>query len=217
MTYQRGSALVYILIAIALMAALTVSFMNSDSQQSRTQNSFKLTSTIVSQMNNIRSAIEGCTILYPSGDSTVAAGTDPGFINPYPVNPDSNHFNGSTLGKAADRKVANIRCPGNPGGDQNNHQPIFGAASGKNLPAIPEILEDWVYFNGTKTVGSTTYTGVYFSTRSDKTDPYIKEAFDKADSQFSDCEVDSVDASDDDCATGYNCIRFWVVRTAPAC
>lgn len=214
MRFERGSALVYILIAIGLMAALTVSFMNSDSQQSRSQNAFKVAQTLNAQIQTIRSAIEGCTILYPGGDNTVAGSTDPGYITPYPVNPDSDHFTGSTLGKETDRSIAGIRCPGNPG-DTNDHTPIFGASTGKNAPTAPDILENWVYFNGTKTVGSTTYTGVYIMTRSSRSDPYIVEAFDKVDSQFTGCEVDSVDATDDDCPAGNVCLRYWIVRQAP--
>ncbi|MAY99205.1 MAG: hypothetical protein CMH32_01610 [Micavibrio sp.] len=215
---ETGSALVYILIAIALMAALTATFVNSDSQQSRSQNSFKLAQDVKSQIQTIKAAIEGCTLLYPGGDITVNDGstTDAGFHNPFPVNPSSAHFTGSTLGAESDNAVSGLRCPGNPG-DTNDHEPIFGAASGQNLSPAPGVLEDWMYFNGTKTVGSTTYTGVYISTRSNKTDPYIAEAFDKVASTFSACEADSVDDSDDDCASGYVCLRYWIIRSAPAC
>ena len=213
---ETGSALVYILIAIALMAALTASFVNSDSQQSRSQNSFKLAQDIKSQISSIRSAIDGCTILYPGGDITVVAGTDPGYVRPYPVNPDSDHFNGSARDGITDKLVSNLSCPGNPG-DDPDHTLIFGAASGKNLSPSPALLDDWIYFNGTKTVGATTYTGVYIDIRSNRSDPFIAEAFDKVASTYTDCEADSVTATDDDCAAGYVCLRYWISRTAPAC
>ncbi|HCK32154.1 MAG TPA: hypothetical protein DHW10_01290, partial [Rhodospirillaceae bacterium] len=114
---ETGSALVYILIAIALMAALTATFVNSDSQQSRSQNSFKLAQDVKSQIQTIKAAIEGCTLLYPGGDITVNDGstTDAGFHNPFPVNPSSAHFTGSTLGAESDNAVSGLRCPGNPG------------------------------------------------------------------------------------------------------
>ncbi len=218
MKTRRGSALIYILIAIALMGALTVTFMNSDSQQARTQNSFQLATTIQSQIQYIRSAIEGCVLTYPKGDNSIASGTDPDYIAPYPVNPASAHFTSSTLGAESDNAVRGIRCPGN--GTGNDHAPIFQGGTGWNLPATPPLMEPWLYFNGSKTVDDTTYNGIYILLSSDRTDPFISEAFDKVDDKFSACEVEVLDNTDDECAAigaSYQCLRYWVIRKAPSC
>lgn len=218
MNTQRGSALIYILIAIALMGALTVTFMNSDSQQARTQNSFQLATTIQSQIQYIRSAIEGCVLTYPKGDNTVASGTDPDYVAPYPVNPASSHFSGSTLGAESDNAVSGIRCPGN--GTGNDHAPIFQGNTGWSLPPTPPLMDPWLYFNGSKTVDSTDYEGVYILLSSDRTDPFISEAFDRVDAKFSECEVQVLDGTDAECAalgTGYQCLRYWIIREVPSC
>jgi hypothetical protein len=113
---ESGSALVYILIAIALLAALTISFMEPSGQQTQSQNSFKTVSDLSSQAEFIRSSVQECVLSYPSGDITIdstGSGTDPGARKTYPINPSSTHL---PVGiRAANRFVKNIRCPGNPG------------------------------------------------------------------------------------------------------
>lgn len=111
---EAGSALVYILIAIALLAALTVSFMEPSSQQTSSQNTFKTTSALQGQIDIIRSAIQECVLLYPNGDSTIntaPAGSDPNPYVRYPINPDSTHYSSATPGRSGDRLVRNMRCP----------------------------------------------------------------------------------------------------------
>ena len=44
---QKGSALIYILVAIALLAALTASFMRPSSQQTSAQSGFKAVSELI--------------------------------------------------------------------------------------------------------------------------------------------------------------------------
>lgn len=186
---ERGSALVYILIAVALLAALTVTFMEPSSQQTSSQNTFKTVSDIRSQVNIIQSAIQECVLSYRYGDSTIdnsGSGTDEGARKNYPIKPSSGHFTGATIGPTAGRLVKDIRCPGNPGDDQN-HEKIFGGTSGKFMPPSPDLFEDWEYYNGTD--------GVYFWTTTDKTDPYINTALEKLDDLYSECEADIVDAS----------------------
>ncbi len=64
---QRGSALIYILIAIALLAALTMSFVEPSGQQSRSQNAYKLAQELRAQVETYRRAIQDCIITYPPG------------------------------------------------------------------------------------------------------------------------------------------------------
>lgn len=215
---EKGSALVYILIAIALLAALTLTFMEPSSQQTQSQGTFKVVSEISSQADFIRSAVQECVLMYPGGDATIdngGAGTDPGADHRYPINPNSSHFSTATLGASGDRLVKNIRCPGNPG-DDVNHVKIFSASSGKFLPPAPPLFENWQWYNGTD--------GVFFWIESAKSDAYLQTALSKLDDQFAECEADVIDASggaidlDSDttvsCTSGSTCFRVRMIAGA---
>lgn len=211
---ERGSALVYILIAIALLAALTVTFMQPSSQQTSSQSSFRTVSNIKSQVDTIRAAILECALVYKQGDRSIvitAGGTDPDARRNFPIKPNSSHFDTATIGATAGRLVKDIRCPGNPGNSDENHAMIFGGMSGKFLPPAPDLFEDWQYYNG--------LDGVFVWLQTSKTDAFINTALQKLDDQFGECEADIIDASggavdlDSDapaevqCASGYTCFR----------
>lgn len=208
---ERGSALVYILIAIALLALLTVSFMQPSSQQTQSQNTFKLVSELQSQVEFIRSSVQECVIAHYKGDigiDNIAAGDDEGADKRYPIKPNSAYF----ATPAADRKAKNVRCPGNPG-DDPDHAEIFAAASGKFLPPPPDLFADWQWYNGED--------GVFFWVSTDKSDAFIHTALDKLEEGFADCEADQIDATGgavalDEAATvtcpaGSICFRVWLV------
>ena len=174
---ETGSALVYILIAIALLAALTASFMQPASQQTTSQNIVKTAADLKSQADLIRAAIQECVLIYPGGDQST-----PSVVlqnNPYPINPSSTYF----TSPAGSDDVQNIRCPGNPG-DTTDHSAIFGAMTGKSLPAPPALFEDWVYYSGAN--------GVFFYTRTAKSDSFLLTALERIDDQYSECEADIV-------------------------
>lgn len=227
---EQGSALVYILIAIALLAALTVTFMEPSSQQTTSQNSFRTLSEVESQANVIRSAVQECVLSYPRGDKcinngspgwcTTAATTDPAAKKNYPLNPNSAHYVNATPAQSGDRLVRNIRCPGNNGGnnaDHDNHELIFTGSSGKFLPPPPELFGDWQYYNETD--------GVFFWTATSKTDSFITTALTKLDEKFSECEADVIDnsangtamdldstsAAGATCPANSICFRLWMV------
>lgn len=218
---QHGSALVYILIAVALLAALTVAFMQPSGQQTQTQNAYKLISELQNQVGIIQSAIQECVLTYPGGDNTIdttGSGTDPDALAPYPIKPNSTHL----TSPAADNKAKNLRCPGNPGND-SDHAAIFSGASGKFLPPAPALFGDWRYYNGRD--------GVFFWIATDKSDSYLSSALTKLDAEYADCEADVIDATSGvvqmetatstvSCASGTRCFRYWMVRnatTAPTC
>lgn len=188
---QRGSALVYILIAIALLAALTVSFMEPSSQQTGSQNTFKTVSSVRGQVDVILSSIQECVLLYPNGDNTIdntGTGSDPSARKNYPINPDSTHFIAATPGRSGDRLVRNIRCPGNiTTGNAYDHARLFSGSSGKFLPPKPDLFEEWQYYNGAD--------GVYFWTQTDKSDAFIETALEKLDENYAECEADVINAS----------------------
>jgi len=228
---QRGSALVYILVAIALLALLTTVFMDSSSQQTQTQNASKLVSELNSQIAFIQSAIQECVLTYPAQDSGLTATEQKNA--PYPINPNDSYFddNSATPGSSSDPLVSDIRCPGNPGGADPSHEPIFSGASGKFLPPAPALFEDWQYYNGDD--------GVFIMTSSDKTDPFINDALVKLKAKYSACEADQFLTGDNmtsdgslattgnsptftsetsspfarACPADSHCFVYWIIRT----
>ena len=229
---EKGSALVYILIAIALLAALTVSFMEPSSQQTSSQNTFKTVAALQGQVDSIRAAIQECVLLYPEGDRcinnhtptghcTTTTTSDPGARENYPINPDSTHYTNATPARSGDRLVRNLRCPGNNGGENANHDDhelLFSGAAGKFLPPAPDLFEDWQYYNGED--------GVFYWTRTTKSDAFVNAALQKLDAKFSTCEADIIDATggaldldsettpQTECAAGNVCFRIWLISNA---
>lgn len=223
---ERGSALIYILIAIALLALLTVSFMQPSSQQTQSQNTFKLVSDLQSQVEFIRSSVQECVAMHFKGDATIdngPTGTDPGATKRFPINPNSNHYTTATVGPSGDRLVSKLRCPGNPGdqmgetvaspGNAVNHELIFNAAAGKFLPPPPDLFEDWQWYNGDD--------GVFFWIQTNKSDAFIQTALEKLDAKYAECEADVIDARTAakaldsagvplDCPNTYTCFRLWI-------
>ena len=210
---ETGSALVYILIAIALLAALTASFMRPSSQQTTAQGSFNAVTELKSQTEFIRSSIQECVLNYQKGDIG-PAGNDglQGTSNtPYPINPSSTYL----TSPAANDELEFIRCPGNPG-NTTDHAKIFGGTSGKFLPPPPDLFDAWQYYSGTD--------GVFFFNSTDKTDAFIQTALEKLDENYSECQADVIDASGGDveltsaataddpkCPNNNSCFRLWVV------
>jgi len=224
---EKGSALVYILIAIALLAALTVSFMEPSSQQTSSQNTFKTAVALQGQVDTIRSSIQECVLSYPRGDRTIdvsGSGTDEGATRRYPIKPNSDHYDGppaATIAKTAGRLISDIRCPGDRNGSNaNDHDRIFGGASGKFMPPPPDLFDPWQYYNGAD--------GVYFWTETDKTDAFILSALEKLDDNYSECEADVIDASsaavdldsattaETQCPSGHICFRVRMVTGGSA-
>lgn len=215
---ETGSALVYILIAIALLAALTISFMEPSSQQTSSQNTFKTSTNLQGQTDTIRSAIQECILLYPEGDNTIdtaSDGTDPGADDMFPINPNSDHYASATIDQSGDRLVKNIRCPGDSTtSNAYDHALIFGSTSGKFMPPQPDLFEEWQYYNGND--------GVYFWTESTKSDAFILSALETLDEKYSECEADVIDATssaidldsaataETQCTSGSVCFRVWM-------
>lgn len=214
----RGSALIYILIAIALIAALTATFMQPASQETHTQNSYKLVAELNSQVQMIRSSIQDCILQYPQGDSGINVS---GYHANYPLEPDSTYLPTSPSIRAADKNVANIRCPGNnPGGSNSaQHTLIFGGSTGRFMPATLALFNPWTYRNGTNmSIDGQTVTGVFFQITSTATDSYIAEAMQKVDEQFTQCEADYIAGNGSNgCPNNTKCLRIWVKRVAPSC
>lgn len=219
---NSGSALIYILVAIALIALLTASMMEPSNQQSQAQNETNLVAELQSQISLISSAVDECVLTYPNQDSglTTTEQKNP----PYPINPNDTYFNGVTPGPSTGRTASDIRCPGNPGGANKNHAKIFGGTSGKFLPPAPNLFSSWQYYNGND--------GIFIITSATVTDAYISTALQKLDAKYSPCQTEYIDASAGavtlssdtpngssaqvSCAANSKCFRFWLVRKSTA-
>jgi type II secretory pathway pseudopilin PulG len=212
--HERGSALIYILIAIALLAALTIAFMSSSGQQTQSQNSFKVVSEIQSQVEFIRSSVQECVLSHPGGDINIDnsnAGTDYGADRQYPIKPNSTYFTGSTIPPTSGRLVHDLRCPGNPGDNKDEVQ-IFGGTSGKFLPPAPGMFNDWQWYNG--------IDGVFFWTTTNATDSFVQSALTKLAAAYGTCESDTINATggavpldsnaEVECPAGDYCFRIWM-------
>ena len=70
---ETGSALIYILVAVALIAALTVSMMEPSNQQAQSQNTTNLVTAIDGQVTSISSTLQDCVLTYPDQDSELTA------------------------------------------------------------------------------------------------------------------------------------------------
>lgn len=217
---QRGGALVYIFLAVAMMGILTMTMMEP-SGSNRPQMAYKLANELDAQIRFIRAAVEECVQMYPAGDPTIVNGTggiDDDYLAPYPVAPDSTHFTGSTLGPAADNAAEHLRCPGNPGVD-HNHEPLFGGASGRFFPkpAHPS-LDTWYYLNSSDTIVGEVSEGVYLQFGTSSSEAFILDAFQMLEDRYNDCEFDyKIGTGTNGCASGRHCIRYWFHRVTPAC
>lgn len=211
---RSGGALVYIMIAIALLSALTMTFIQPSGQGAGTQNAFRLATELNSQARFIRSAIQDCILRFPAGDSSI---TQVGYHHPYPLVPVSTEFDepAPTYG------VQYLKCPGTGSGtDVDDQKKIFGGVLSSFLPPPPAIFGDreWVYNNGTGTNNGEIWDGVYFRITTEKSDPYIGEAFERLDELFSECEADYIvgDGSNG-LPAGERSFRVWIIRKLPEC
>ncbi len=222
-----GSALIYILIAIAMLAILTAALIEPGSQQAQTQSGSNLISTFQSQISMIRAAIQECVITHPDQDSELSSVQQKN--RPYPINPWDPYYTaqGAVPGVAPDNLVQYLRCPGNPGGTgptNQNHAAIFGSLAGKFFPPAPAPFGDWKYYNGAD--------GVFIYATTGATDSYILPSLQKLDALYSPCEADIIDgtlsnvpissdiipggAAVRSCGPGKICFRYWIVQKATA-
>ncbi len=206
--------------------------MQPSNQQASSQNTVRAHTDLKSQIDFMRSAIQECVISYPKGDRCIndnaaaaycnnpAGVSDAGARNHYPLDPASTHYTNATPGPTATHLASDIRCPGNNGGENGNHDdhaPLFGGASGKFMPPKPDLFEDWQYYSGND--------GVFIWTYTTKTDPFIISALTKLDEEFSECEADVITGgatvyldSDDTylCAANSICFRVRLLTTGSA-
>lgn len=203
---QKGNALVYVLISIALLGALSASLMESSGDQVSSQRMTETISALKSQADFISATIHECVLNYPSGDTGYSG---PAML-PYPLNADNAYL----LSPAGSSVVRSIRCPGNPG-NSNDHAAIFGGSSGRAAPEAPKAFNQWVYYNSAD--------GVFIMTATSLKDSYVSTALNKLKSLYSKCEADVINATSGtknittdgwQCLNGLYCFRVWL-RSKP--
>ncbi|MFA5593496.1 MAG: hypothetical protein WC989_09320 [Micavibrio sp.] len=220
---RRGSALIYILVLIALLAMLTSTLMDTSSSRSSAASVHNTVSEISSQIEFIRSAIQECVLAYSGGDAGMPsapvggpAGRGQYPVRPYPLVPHNTYL---ATPRAAGPTVSDLRCPGNPG-NSNNHAKIFSGVAGKFLPPPPSLFSPWLYYNNVD--------GVFFMTRTDKPDAFLDSALQRLDEHYSRCEFSYINAdsanvhvtsnSDTEymCPAGSKCIVVRMLTTGSA-
>jgi hypothetical protein len=168
---ERGNALLYVLLAVGLLAALTYFYAQDSRENYSSQAAISISESLFAQANMIKSAVVQCTLEFPGGggdmDASGSIDSSDNPNNPYPLNP-SDALNlkadpggctttGNATGcipKAANDQVKNLQCIGAPAGQAA----MFTGASnqGRYLPPPPSNFTDWVYVNDS--------TGVYIKT-----------------------------------------------------
>ncbi len=169
---QAGNALLYVLLAVGLLAALTYSYAKDSRENYAAQSSIHIAEELFAQINMIRAAVIQCTLEYPGGggdmncDGVISASDNPN--NPYPLNP-SNALNlqagaglsctagpapgGCTasgnasgcIAVAGNDNVRNLACIGAPAGTAYMFQGTGN--EGRFLPPPPSGFSEWTYVN----------------------------------------------------------------------
>ena len=145
-TCQQGSAIIYVFVAIGLLAALTYSFVKDSGQSVVAQSAHRTSEDLYIQASTIRAAIVECAVQYPNGggdmdgDGDIDSTDNPN--NPYPVLPT---YANNPHGVAADNTVRNLSCTGAPAAEAN----IFQGTNNKGrfLPPATSGFGEWVYGN----------------------------------------------------------------------
>ncbi len=158
---QQGNALLYVLLAVGLLAALTFYFVQDSNENYATQDAIHISEELYAQVNTIRSAISECTLDYPNGgpdvngDGLISSSENPN--NPYPIDPLSPNVTYETAGcsktsnaanciiASTNDDVGNLSCPGAGIG----YEWLFSGTNnqGRYLPPTPNGFSAWTYSN----------------------------------------------------------------------
>lgn len=225
---EQGSALVYILLAVGLAAAVTVTMMRGNSTQSSSMQGGNTERNLSTQIELISSAIQECILTHPDQDSELT--TTEQKNGPYPINPKDPYYTAQSAvpAVATSDLVENIRCPGDPGGagaNNQNHKKIFTGSAGRSLPPPPAGFSKWSYYNGAD--------GVYIMTYAVDPSADTMKAIGSFDKKYNSCQTDVTDLQDQAaarmssdivpgdttqkiCPTNAVCVRYWFIQKTSA-
>ena len=207
---EAGNVLLYVLIAVALLAALTFAFARGNRDNLSQQKGVSMAEDLFVQANMIRAAVQQCVLEYPKGGGDIApAGAPDGVIdasdnpnNPYPLAPSDalNPFAPAGIAAAADDRAKYLTCVGASAAEAR----MFEGSSnqGRFLPPIPAGFSEWVYKNDG--------TGVYIQTAGSN-DGAAKKALDLLERKFDSCQVSRAGG----CGLSQpNCFTIFIVKAA---
>lgn len=194
---EKGSVLLYIFLAIGLLGALTMSFINSDTTDMTADRAAQSAEKLYNQANAIKALVKECTILYPDGggdlDGDGDIDSDDNANPPYPLSPSNANNPG---GAAADNTLQYLKCPGAPSGDEL----IYQSTKGTFVPDPPAGFDGWYYTN--HTVNNTIYIRV--NGDGGQATTLALEALAR---RFGNCE-----AVVNHGGCGANCIKIFIIR-----
>lgn len=131
-----GNVLFYILVGVALFAALTATLTSGGGETATATASMRVTEDIRTQAQSIRSAILECQLVYSGA--------------PFP------HANDPSRPAAIDIEARNITCDPNNSWASGDEVDLFGGTSGRFLPEQPRPFQDWRFQISADPVGSGT-------------------------------------------------------------
>ncbi len=223
---QRGSVLVYVLVAVGLLAAVTATMMTGSGTHSNNNKNASTTAELKSQLDVIVAAVQDCTMTYPDQDDGMSATEQKNA--PYPINPKDPYLEDPAAEVIITDDVSNIRCPGNPGKGASGfarQKLIFSGANGNFLAEPPAGFSKWKYYNGVD--------GVYVMTYAANATADTKKAILAVDNIYNPCQTDVTDmrggpstnmssdivpgdTSEKTCPSGAICFRHWFTQKASA-
>jgi hypothetical protein len=224
MREEAGSVLLYILMAMGLLAALTYAYIKDSRENYASQSAVQIAETLNSQANLIRSAVVQCAMEYPQGGGNLNnTGGSANIIdyadnpnNPYPLNP-SSPLNPSP---AANDYAKNLMCFTAPAVYDNTGTLISGAVTsgmfsgannqGRFLPPPPAGFSEWTYVNNTTLTPAPNGRGVYIQITAPN-DASAINALTRVMSKYAQYQADlNYDGGSGAC--GARCITIWIQR-----
>lgn len=210
---NSGNALLYVFMAVGLLAALTYSFTKGTKENYSTQNAAKAAEELYVQANLIKSSIVQCTNEYVEGGGDLNSdgifNEDDNANTPFPLEPNNGLIEnapagcvvqGNTAGcvsVAENNNVRNLSCIGAPLGEAY----MFSGTnnSGAFLPQPPSGFEEWTYKNDSN--------GVYIQIIGKAKNATANMTVQRLKDKYSNCQSD-IDYGN----CGDNCFTAWIKR-----
>ena len=190
---ESGSIIIYLIMALVLMAALVVYMTQGTKKGPQSQQLDEMSQYLESDLKVIDSAINDCVLTYSRAVDVDNDGDKDATDNPNAPFP----LYGTLGSGGAGTAIANIKCPGAP----TAKQVIFNNGPGRNFRLLSGSDYTVTYFtDGTEGVRITI-------SRASASDIW-SEAISRLNTKLATCQAE-VDSAGD-CANG--CLKYWVKR-----
>lgn len=222
---QRGSIIVYILIAIFL-TGLLVSLMSQGAKKSASSEQIdEVMMYLQADIQTVQSNITECVTSYQNNNFCPpnASGNGVSCVNQFTTQDTGNPnvpfpMPASSSGGTVGTPLASIQCPRAPSGQQT----IFNGGVIQSLKLLQDTANyTTTYFNGNSSVPASgnavtgVYEGVYLRIERTVSDPVWTEAIQRMNSKYAACSVSYVLPGSQD-PTGYTCpngcLYYWILR-----